>query len=89
MAPEPMHAAEERIQWAAKLERWQKIGAIFFLIAGCQQHRQAFWHNEEPGERRVNFFPTLKTAVIAAISVKSAGLFPGGRTVRLRENHIR
>ena len=37
------------------------------LLAEYQQYSEAFWRNEEAGERRVTFFITLTTAVIAAI----------------------
>jgi len=41
-----------------------------FLLAEYQQYSEAFWRNEEAGERRVTFFITLATAVIAALVVK-------------------
>jgi putative (di)nucleoside polyphosphate hydrolase len=37
------------------------------LLAEYQQYSEAFWRNEEAGERRVTFFITLTTAIIAAI----------------------
>lgn len=37
------------------------------LLAEYQQFSEAFWRNEEAGERRVTFFITLTTAIIAAI----------------------
>jgi len=38
-----------------------------FLLAEYKNLADSFWRNEETGERRVNFFITLVTAVIAAL----------------------
>jgi hypothetical protein len=37
------------------------------LLAEYEQYSEAFWRNEEAGERRVTFFTTLTTALITAI----------------------
>jgi hypothetical protein len=37
------------------------------LLAEYRVYSEAFWRNEEAGERRVTFFITLATAIIAAI----------------------
>ena len=38
-----------------------------FLLAEYKNLAESFWHNEEIGEKRLNFFMTLVTAVIAAL----------------------
>ena len=38
-----------------------------FLLAEYENLAESFWRNEELGERRLNFFITLVTAVIAAL----------------------
>ncbi|KPL26210.1 MAG: hypothetical protein AMS23_02615 [Bacteroides sp. SM1_62] len=38
-----------------------------FLLAEYNHFAESFWRNEEVGEKRVNFFITLVTAVLAAI----------------------
>ena len=38
-----------------------------FLLAEYKNLADSFWRNEETGERRLNFFITLVTAVIAAL----------------------
>lgn len=45
----------------------QRLSADF-LLAEYQRLLNSFWHTEELGERRVNFFITLTTAVIAALA---------------------
>jgi 8-oxo-dGTP pyrophosphatase MutT (NUDIX family) len=37
------------------------------LLAEYQQYSEAFWRNEDAGERRITFFITLTTALMAAI----------------------
>lgn len=37
------------------------------LLAEYEQYSEAFWKNEEAGERRLTFFVTLTTAIVAAI----------------------
>ena len=41
--------------------------SIQFLLAEQRQIQESFWRNEESGEKRVNFFITLVTAVLAAL----------------------
>ncbi len=50
------------------------------FLAEYQQYSEAFWRNEEAGERRVTFFITLITAIIAAIvALRTSTLqVPGG-----------
>ncbi|MEW5719784.1 MAG: hypothetical protein AB1817_14230, partial [Chloroflexota bacterium] len=38
-----------------------------FMLAEYRYFADGFWRNEEAGERRVNFFITLVTAVISAL----------------------
>jgi len=45
----------------------QQDQSVKFLLAEHQYLGDCFWRNEEIGERRVNFFITLVTAVIAAL----------------------
>jgi hypothetical protein len=37
------------------------------LLAEYEQYSEAFWKNEEGGEKRITFFISLTTAIIAAI----------------------
>ena len=39
------------------------------LLAEYELFSTSFWKNEEVGEKRVNFFITLTTAIIAGIGV--------------------
>lgn len=45
----------------------QQRHSVDFLLAEYQSLTDSFWRNEESGEKRVNFFITLVTAVIAAL----------------------
>jgi hypothetical protein len=55
--------------------------SVDFLLAEYQSHRDAFWHNEELGERRVDFFITLTTAVTAALAIREKGILASGSKV--------
>lgn len=46
----------------------QQRGSEEFLLAEHQHFADSFWRNEEVGERRVNFFILLATAVISALA---------------------
>jgi hypothetical protein len=46
----------------------QQHGSAEFLLAEYQHFADSFWRNEELGERRVNFFILLATAVISALA---------------------
>lgn len=59
----------------------QQCHSVDFLLAEYQSQREAFWHNEELGERRVNFFITLTTAVIAALAIREKGILASGGKV--------
>ncbi|UCG12246.1 MAG: hypothetical protein JSU72_17375 [Deltaproteobacteria bacterium] len=59
----------------------QQRHSVDFLLAEYQSHRDAFWHNEELGESRLNFFVTLTTAVIAALAVRERGFLVSGGEV--------
>lgn len=41
--------------------------SVEFLLTEHKLIQESFWRNEESGEKRVNFFITLVTAVIAAL----------------------
>jgi 4-hydroxybenzoate polyprenyltransferase len=41
--------------------------AVDFLIAEYKHFADSFWRSEETGEKRINFFITLVTAVISAL----------------------
>ncbi|MBW2056672.1 MAG: hypothetical protein JRJ26_04155 [Deltaproteobacteria bacterium] len=51
-----------------KETRDQNAYSVEFLLAEYQRLMESFWHTEELGERRVNFFVTLTAAVIAALA---------------------
>jgi hypothetical protein len=40
-----------------------------FMLAEYQRHLDGFWRSEELGERRLNFFLTIVTAVLGAIAL--------------------
>ncbi len=51
-----------------------------FVLTEYQSHREAFWKSEELGERRVNFFISLTTAILAALAIREKGILaPGDR----------
>lgn len=53
--------------------------SVDFLLAEYRGHRESFWKSEEIGERRVNFFISIVTAVLAALVIRQKGLLtPGG-----------
>ncbi len=45
-----------------------------FLLAEYGGHREAFWKSEEIGEKRVNFFISIVTAVLAASVIREKGV---------------
>jgi hypothetical protein len=50
-----------------------------FLLAEYQSHMASYWRSEELGERRVNFFLTVTTAVVGALAIREQGITtPGG-----------
>jgi hypothetical protein len=51
------------------VERAEADNRTDFLIADLEQFGEALWRNEERGEKRMNFFLTLVTAVIAGLVV--------------------
>jgi hypothetical protein len=53
--------------------------SVDFLLAEYQNHRESFWRSEELGERRVNFFITIATAVLAALAIREEGIGAGGQ----------
>ncbi len=56
----------------------QSMAVVDLLLA---EHREAYAmyrHSEELGERRVNFFITLTTAVVAALAIRAQGVTDGG-----------
>jgi len=59
----------------------QQRHSVEFLLAEYQNNRDAFWRNEELGERRVNFFLTLTTAVMAALAIREKGILASGGNV--------
>ena len=60
----------------------QASSSVGFLLAEYQGYRDSFWHTEELGERRVDFFITITTAVIAALAIREKGiLVPEGQAV--------
>ncbi|UCE06820.1 MAG: DUF4040 domain-containing protein [bacterium] len=48
-------------------ENSQERNAVDFLLEEYKYLADSFWKNEETGDKRVNFFITLVTAVIAAL----------------------
>ena len=59
----------------------QRDHSVDFLLAEYESNRDAFWHNEELGERRVDFFITLTTAVMAALAIREKGILASGGNV--------
>jgi len=43
------------------------------LLAEYQHFSESFWKNEEIGEKRVNFFITLSTAIVALVASEHTG----------------
>lgn len=48
--------------------------AATFLLAEYKRHNEHFLYSEELGERRVNFFLTLVTAVVGALAIREEGI---------------
>lgn len=46
------------------------------LMAEYEHFSESFWRNEEVGEKRINFFVTLTTAIIAGIVALVSGDHP-------------
>ena len=52
----------------------KRPSSVQFLLAEYQSHKESFWKSEELGERRVNFFITLVTAVLTALAIREKGI---------------
>jgi len=61
----------------------QQHYSVDFLLAEYRSHLDSFWRSEELGERRVNFFITLTTAVLAALAIREKGILVSGGKVDL------
>jgi hypothetical protein len=48
--------------------------SLDFLLNEYRSHKESFWKSEELGERRVNFFITVVTAILAALAIREKGV---------------